>query len=206
MTTRIMLLRHAESADPTVFHGSESDIDLSERGYRQAEAIAEELRGFEPAVVVSSGMIRAHRTAAAIARICRTPHEIETELHERRVGVLSRLPFDHGGIWSETARRWSAGETSYAHEGAESFDEVRDRALPAWERIVTRHAGRRIAIVSHGVVCKVLLASLIPDVTWATGGSIKNVALNEVSQSPGGAWQLHRLNWRPENFTARGLG
>jgi 2,3-bisphosphoglycerate-dependent phosphoglycerate mutase len=205
MTTRIMLLRHAESADPTVFHGSESDIDLSERGYRQAEAIAEELRGFEPVVVVSSAMIRAHRTAAAIARICRLPHEIETDLHERRVGVLSRLPFDHGGIWPETARRWSAGETSYAHEGAESFDEVRDRALPAWKRIVARHAGRRIAIVSHGVVCKVLLASLLPDVTWATGGSIKNVALNEVSLEADGFWHLHRLNWRPENFTARGL-
>jgi 2,3-bisphosphoglycerate-dependent phosphoglycerate mutase len=206
MTTRIVLLRHAESADPTVFHGSESDTDLSERGYRQAEAIAEELRGFEPAAVVSSGMIRAHRTAAAIARACRAPHEIETDLHERGVGILSRKPFDHGGIWSETARRWSAGETSYAHEGAESFDQVRDRALPAWERIVRRHAGCRIAVVAHGVVCKVLLASLIPDFTWATGGSIKNVALNEVSLEAEGVWRLHRLNWRPENFTSRGLG
>jgi probable phosphoglycerate mutase len=206
MTTRIMLLRHAESADPSVFHGSESDIDLSERGVRQAEAIAEELRGFEPAVVVSSAMIRARKTAAAIARICRTPHEVEAELHERRVGVLSGLPFDHLGIWSETARRWAAGETAYAHEGAESFDEVRNRTMPAWERIVARHAGRRIAIVTHGVVCKVLLASLLADVTWATGGSIKNVALSEVSQLSDGTWQLHRLNWRPENFAARGLG
>ena len=206
MTTRIMLLRHAESADPSVFHGSESDVDLSDKGLRQADAIAEELLGFEPAVVVSSAMIRAHRTAAAIARICRTPHEIETELHERAVGVLSGLPFNHGGIWSETSRRWAAGETTYAHEGAESFDAVRDRALPAWQRVVARHPGRRIAIVTHGVVCKVLLASLVPDVTWATGGSIKNVALSEVSHEENGVWRLHRLNWRPENFTARGLG
>jgi 2,3-bisphosphoglycerate-dependent phosphoglycerate mutase len=206
MTTRIILLRHAESADPSVFHGSESDIDLSERGVRQAEAIAEELRGFEPAVVVSSAMIRAHKTAAAIARICRAPHEIEADLHERRVGVLSGLPFDHGGIWSETSRRWAAGETAYAHAGAESYDEVRDRTLPAWRRVVARHSGKRIAIVSHGVVCKVLIASLIPHVNWVTGGSIKNVALNEVSYEPDGVWRLHRLNWRPENFTARGLG
>ena len=206
MTTRIMLLRHAESADPSVFHGSESDIDLSERGVRQAEAIAEELRGFEPAVVVSSAMIRARKTAAAIARICFAPHEIEAELHERRVGVLSGLPYNHGGIWSETSRRWAAGETAYSHEGAESFDEVRDRTLPAWERIVARHSGRRIAIVTHGVVCKVLLTSLLADVPWAIDGSIKNVALNEVSQSPDGIWKLHRLNWRPENFAARGLG
>src|SRR5262249_13335279 len=123
MTTRIMLLRHAESADPSVFHGSESDVDLSAKGIRQADAIAEELRGFEPAGVVSRGMTRAKKTAAAIARVCRTPHEIETELHERRVGVLSQLPFNHLGIWPETSRRWAAGETSYAHEGAESFDE-----------------------------------------------------------------------------------
>src|SRR5262249_16871852 len=115
------------------------------------------------------------------------------------VGVLSGLPFNHEGIWSDTSRRWAAGETHYAHEGAESFDDVRDRTLPAWERIVERHRGRRIAIVTHGVVCKVLLASPIPGMNWGPGGSIKNVALNELSLT-NGRWQLHRMNWLPESW------
>lgn len=32
MPTRIWLLRHAETALPTVFHGAESDVGLSRRG------------------------------------------------------------------------------------------------------------------------------------------------------------------------------
>ena len=34
MSTHVYLLRHAETAAPKVFHGFESDIDLSERGLR----------------------------------------------------------------------------------------------------------------------------------------------------------------------------
>ena len=64
MPTRVFLLRHAESADPTVFHGYESDVDLGERGVRQAQAIAAELAAEKPDIVVSSAMRRAQRTAA----------------------------------------------------------------------------------------------------------------------------------------------
>ena len=35
MSTHVFLLRHAETAAPTVFHGYESDVDLSERDVRQ---------------------------------------------------------------------------------------------------------------------------------------------------------------------------
>ena len=38
--TRVYLLRHAETAQPDVFHGYESNVDLGPRGVRQAEALA----------------------------------------------------------------------------------------------------------------------------------------------------------------------
>ena len=40
MPTRVLLLRHGETTDPLVFHGAESDVGLSGRGRRQAEAAA----------------------------------------------------------------------------------------------------------------------------------------------------------------------
>src|SRR5437016_3429128 len=52
MPTRVLLLRHAETADPTIFHGAESDVGLSERGRRQADELAG--RTF---VVVAHGMV-----------------------------------------------------------------------------------------------------------------------------------------------------
>jgi probable phosphoglycerate mutase len=199
MTTRIFLLRHAESANPNVFHGAESDTDLSARGVRQADLIAYELTAHEPQVVISSAMRRAHRTAESIARVCRTPHLVEPLLHERRVGILSGQSFDYEGIWAETARRWTAGETSYAHDGAESFDEIHDRVMPIWRRIVTEQKGERVVVVAHGVVCKTILVTLFPTHTWQTIGTIHNAAITELSLT-NEKWELHRLSWQPPAF------
>lgn len=192
MTTRIFLLRHAESAIPNVFHGAESDVDLSPRGERQAEAVAQALAAFGPVRVVSSAMRRAVRTAEATARVCGIPHEQEPSLHERRVGVLSGKPFDYEGLWEETRRRWNAGETSYAHAGAESFDAIRDRVLPAWRRIAERR--ETVAVVAHGVVVKVLIATLFPEMRWDAIGAIPNVSVTELAHD-GARWSLARLAW-----------
>src|SRR5207302_507330 len=101
--------------------------------------------------VVSSAMIRAHDTASPIAAVCGVSHHVELQLHERKVGPLSRKPraeADH--IWDDTITRWLRGETAYAFPGMESFDELRDRTLPAFNRVVSSHPGGRIVVVCHG--------------------------------------------------------
>src|SRR5271154_633843 len=92
MPTRVLLLRHAESADPSVFHGAESDIGLSARGRRQATAVARVLTELHPDHVVSSAMTRALETARPIAAACGVKVRVEPDLHERRVGSLSGTP------------------------------------------------------------------------------------------------------------------
>jgi hypothetical protein len=49
--TRVLLLRHAETAAPDRFHGAESDIPLGENGRRQAEAAAQGLSQAKPDVL-----------------------------------------------------------------------------------------------------------------------------------------------------------
>src|SRR5437764_2917466 len=66
MPTTVFLLRHAESANPLVFHGAESDVGLSARGRRQAEALAPLLAALSPHAIVSSAMRRAVDTATPI--------------------------------------------------------------------------------------------------------------------------------------------
>jgi probable phosphoglycerate mutase len=193
---RIFLLRHAESADPTVFHGAESDVGLSPAGERQAAAIAGVLAGHGLDAVVSSAMRRAALTARPIAAAAGVPHLLEPLLHERRVGILGGKPFGAGGIWADTQRRWSRGEADYAHEGAESWIALRDRIVPAWEQIVAAHAGKTVAVVAHGIVCKVVLLHLFPHFTWETIGSTRNVALNELQHADAG-WTLVRRDELP---------
>lgn len=205
MPTRVLLLRHAESANPLIFHGAESDIGLSERGQRQAQAIAPVLAAEGPSLVVSSAMRRARETAAPIVAACGVPLRIEAELHERRVGALGGTPTQRReGVWPDTLRRWMAGDTAYAPPGAESFDDIRRRVLPAWQHVTTECAGQTIVMVAHGVVCKVLLFSLLPEYTiadWNKIGPIHNVAISEFIHE-GERWRAARVNELPAGLAS----
>jgi probable phosphoglycerate mutase len=192
----VWIARHAETAAPTVFHGAESDVELGEHGKRQAAAAAGWFAGLGLTAVASSAMARARDTAAPIAAACRVPHEIEPRLHERRVGPLSRKPraeADH--IWDTTIDRWLAGDTAYAYPGMESFDELRDRVLPAFRRVVARHPDGRVLVVCHGVVKKTLLLSLLRDrgpADWVAIGKIPNLATTRLVPD-GEKWRATEL-------------
>lgn len=209
MPTRVYLLRHGESANPHVFHGAESDVALGERGIQQAQAIAQWLAPRRPAGVVASAMQRACQTATPIAQACGLPLHIEPALHERRVGDLSGLPFHaRDGLWPDTLRRWMAGDTSFAPDGAESFEDIRTRVMPIWQRLTTTFAERSLVIVAHGVVCKVLLLTLLPGYSvadWQRLGPIRNVAISELV-AEGESWQALMLNELPAPLQAQGLG
>jgi len=196
-STRVWLVRHAESADPSVFHGAESDVGLSPLGERQAAAAAGWFRALNPTAVVSSGMRRARDTAGPIAVRCGVPHLLEPGLHERRVGGLSGTTFSStSGPWAETVRRWSAGETAFTTPGAESFDDLAVRVLPAFERAAAARPGGRVVVVAHGVVCKVLLLSLLDGWgprRWGELGRVGNLAVSELFARPGGGWDSGKL-------------
>jgi broad specificity phosphatase PhoE len=200
MVTRVFLLRHAESANPNVFHGAESDVGLSERGRRQAEAIAPVLAAEKPDALISSAMRRAQETAAPIGVACGLTPYFEPNLHERRVGGLAGTPLGGDeGVWPETLRRWMAGETNYSPEAAESFDDIRDRVMPVWRGLTNDWSGRRVVMVAHGVVCKVVLLSILEGYSvadWQRLGSIPNVGITELLHV-GGRWQALRINEAP---------
>ena len=151
-------------------------------------------------MVVSSAMQRALETATPIARSCGLPVRIEAELHERRIRALSGTPTQRPeGVWPDTLRRWMAGETAFAPPGAESFDDIRRRVLPVWERMTTECAGQTIVIVAHGVVCKVLLCTLLPGYSvadWQRIGPIHNVAISELLREAE-QWRAVRINDLP---------
>jgi broad specificity phosphatase PhoE len=196
MPTRVLLLRHAESARPDVFHGAESDVGLSERGRQQAEAVARQLAAYRPDAVISSAMRRARETALPIARACGLELRIEPALHERKVGALSGTP-TKGDVWPDTLRRWMAGDTGFAPDGAESFDAIGERVLPVWRRLAEEFRDRTLVVVAHGVVCKVLLLlNLLPGrsvADWKSLGPVPNLGLSELVHD-GGGWQAVRLN------------
>lgn len=198
--TRIYLLRHAETASPDVFHGAESDVELGERGFRQADDVAAYLVAKNITRIVSSGMKRALQTAAPIGQSCGLPIDVISAFHERKVGPLSGTPNQNpNGLWTQTLKQWLMGNTSFASENSESFDCMRNRLLPAWDAMIRQYPGERIAVVAHGMVIKVLLLSILPgwEVSqWEKFGPVPNVGVTELVRSEVG-WNAIRMNEIP---------
>jgi len=195
--TRVWLARHAETTTPTVFHGAESDIGLSELGERQAVAAAEWFQTLQPTRLISSNMLRARRTAAPIAQRTELPHIVESRFHERRIGDMSGQPFSTtDGFWPITVREWSSGNTAYTTPDAESFDELRERLVTAWNDTMAAHAGERIVIIAHGIVCKVLLLCLLKEFgpkRWVELGHVPNLAVSELAGHSETGWRSTQI-------------
>jgi len=201
-STRVLLLRHAETAAPDQFHGAESDIGLGPRGFEQASEAAPGIARARPSAVYSSNMLRARQTAEPIARACSLEVVAVSELHERRMGSLSGMPMAEGWpAYIAAMTRWKAGNLEAAHEGGESFAQIRDRVVPAMNALAHRHRGKTIVVVAHGVVIRVLLAC------WLDGGpgrfdefGIDFVAVNDLRYD-GQNWRASALNGVPESLS-----
>jgi broad specificity phosphatase PhoE len=203
---RVWLVRHAETETPTVFHGAESDVGLSELGRRQALELAGWFHPLAPTAVVSSAMRRARDTAVPIATACGVPALVEPDLHERKVGDLCGAAFSMvEGPWAETVHQWSLGNTAYTTPGAESFDQIAARVLAAWERVITAHPGGRPVVVAHGVVCKVILLAILDGWgpgRWVEFGRVANAAVTELVPAGPAGWTASRRLVVPEPVAA----
>ncbi len=196
--TRLLLLRHAETAAPGQFHGAESDIGLGPQGFEQAQSAAPGIALEQPAAVYSSGMLRARQTAEPIAEACGLEVVPIPTLHERRMGSLSGQPMADGwDAYAAAMTAWKAGDLNAAHAGGESFAQIRDRVMPTLEALASQHPGETIVVVAHGVVIRVILAC------WLDGGpsrfdeyGIGFVAVNDLIWD-GQAWRAERLNGLP---------
>jgi probable phosphoglycerate mutase len=181
----LLLIRHAEQATMQV-----RDAELSARGVRQAERLAERLAHLPLTAVVSSPMRRAFATASAVASVHGLPVETEADLEEVRINEATRtsryvqrasdarMEPDDG----DYARAAMAGVRVvpgivWGSDGGETGAELRARVMPAMERVVARHPGGVVACVAHGGVINAVLGEWTGQtrdmwfVPWHTGVS-----------------------------------
>ncbi len=148
----LILVRHGETALNAARVLQPADTPLSERGLRQAEAVAERLATLGIAGILSSDLPRTLQTAQALAR--RTGLAVETTelLRERDYGDLRGRPYDGLGFDPLTMED--------APPGGESATAFRARVEQAFALAVQRRAalGGTLAVVTHGLVLRAMLA------------------------------------------------
>ncbi|WP_336645451.1 histidine phosphatase family protein [Microbacterium sp. USHLN186] len=157
MVTLLTLVRHGQTdwnLDRRI-QGS-TDIPLNDTGRADARAAAGALAGVRYDAIYASPLVRAQETAQIIAA------ELGLDAPALTRGLREREFGDGEGMLVEDyLMQWTDWTTTVP--GAETLDEVRDRALDSLERIALasrrRSAPRAesIIVVSHGGVIRSLL-------------------------------------------------
>jgi len=162
--TTILLVRHGQTAwnREERFRG-QVDLPLDDWGLKQAEAVGGRVAsGWQPSAVYASSLQRTLQTAAAIARACGLRATIHDGLLDIDYGMFAGLtPGEAATQYPDLARAWQrAPHTVHFPEG-ESLADVRTRAESALTEIIANHADQTIVLVTHVVVCRLLLCSVL---------------------------------------------
>ncbi len=163
MTTRIYLIRHGAtilSAEDR-FAGA-TDVDLSDEGRHQAEALALRLSDDRIAAVYCSPLKRTVETATIVARpqgLTPIQRDGLREINHGRWESLRRS--DVEAQFPEEYAAWEEDPFIYAPLEGESGLSVMARALPVIREIVLRHTGQNVAVVSHKATIRLIISSLL---------------------------------------------
>ncbi|HJY25533.1 MAG TPA: bifunctional RNase H/acid phosphatase [Actinomycetes bacterium] len=163
--TTLVLLRHGETrlTAEKRFSGAGDNPGLSDRGQVQADLAAAHLArgGFSIDAVVTSPLRRSRETAAIVAAALGLDIDEDADLREADFGAWDGLTYLEVEERFPTELAAWLGSTSVAPPGGESFDAVARRVRAARDRIVTRHPGRTVLVVSHVTPIKLLVRSAL---------------------------------------------
>ena len=192
MTTRFIVVRHGETQwnVQTRIQG-QTDSDLTPAGIAQAEAIGKRLARERFDALIASDMGRAMRTAQSIAAHCGLEVVPEPRLRERSFGEGEGLTYAQvDARWPGVFSRASNTDPDAAIPGGETRRQFHERIRAAFEALARAHAGRRVAVVTHGGVLAVLyrIVHEIP-LAHAHKVAISNASYNAVAFD-GDAWAL----------------
>ena len=183
VTTEFLLIRHGETDmnREQRFQG-QIDVPLNVRGHLQAQRLAERLLGEPLDAFYCSDLTRARQTASpaeAQLRVAATPLPA---LREQGFGILEGLAFPEVvARYPEEFEAWRRHDPDYALPGGESVRAFHARVMDAVLDLAQRHAGQRLALVTHGGVLDMLwrTAQALP-LHGPRACAIPNAGLNRI--------------------------
>ncbi len=170
---KVILVRHGKTVwNAEGRYQGKMDIPLNEEGREQARKVGEALKDFPVKAVYSSPLSRCKDTASEIAK----HHGLEVQVKEGFKEI------DHGqweGMlaseveekYPELLKLWREKPSQVKMPEGESLKDVYDRAVKAFEEVVSKHSDEDlIVIVGHDATNKVLMCYLLGtdlDKFWA---------------------------------------
>jgi glucosyl-3-phosphoglycerate phosphatase len=196
---RLVLWRHGQTAwnAEQRFQGH-TDIGLDDVGRGQAERAARILAGVAPAIIVSSDLLRAVETAAALRAVTGVEVRTDERLRETYGGAWQGKTIDE--IRSTDAAAYDLWRADTAIDvragGGETRSELAERAVPAiMDALGLAPAGATVVVVSHGGTVRAALGTLLrlPMQNWSAIAGLANCCWSVLEEHDG---DPSRSGWR----------
>lgn len=188
MTTTLYMIRHCEAMGnkQRLFQGS-IDLDISEIGAKQLTFLRKRFSEIELDTVYSSPLIRAQKTAHAVADDKHLPIRLCDGLRELSGGVLEGRPFQEGfDTIPGLADIWNNHPQDFEPEGGEKMRDAYERIWNTVLGIAKENPGKRIAAATHGGALRCLICRLIKgnieelkSIPWSDNTAIAKIEFDE---------------------------
>ena len=161
--TRVILIRHGQTVwnEGDRFRG-QIDLDLDDVGLRQAEAIASHVKHWPVRRLFSSPLKRARQTAQAVADLMSLEAQQLDGFNDINYGQWQgHTPSEMVVEQPDLYRLWRTQPDQVTFPEGESLNQISTRSTSALEELLAKYPGETMAIVSHKVVCKLLLLHVL---------------------------------------------
>ncbi|MDH3833671.1 MAG: histidine phosphatase family protein [Nitrosopumilus sp.] len=161
---QIIFLRHGQAKNNTerILAGRTGGIPLTDTGIKQAEHTAQLLEHMNISAIYSSPIQRAKHTAEIVGKSNSLDITTDDRLIELDMGKFTGMPYDeifnsHGNVFM----KFYNGELEIAHNGVETFTEVKKRVLGIVEHVIEKHPNENVVLVTHMDPIKAMLSTIV---------------------------------------------
>lgn len=197
MANTIILWRHGQT-DWNVankFQGH-TDIPLNAVGEYQAKHAARLVVDMKPTAIISSDLVRAQKTAQALADLNGLTINIDARLRETNCGKWEGLTGEEiRAVDFAALKEWSLGGDNPAGGTGDRRSEVGARARAAIEDFLSGKDDETLIVATHGGTARAIIGSYLelPIPYWSKIGGLSNASWSVLSHSPKG-WLLTEHN------------
>ncbi len=160
----IIFLRHGQAKNNVekVLAGRTDGVSLTSKGIKQAQSIAKFLKPMKISAIYSSPIERASKTAEIVAKHNKIDFTTDERLIELDMGKFTGQRYDeifekHGNVFL----KFYEGQIEIAHNGVETFAEVKKRVLSMVDHLLKEHHDENVVLVTHMDPIKSMLATVM---------------------------------------------
>ena len=157
-------MRHGQATNNTerILAGRTPGVPLTKTGIKQAKNIAKYLKPLNISKIYTSPVERAQKTAEIVAKHNSVDYTIDNRLIEIDMGKFTGKPYDeiiasNGNVFL----KFYQGETEIAHNGVETFAEVKKRVLDIIDFVTKEHPNQNVLLVTHMDPIKAMLSTIL---------------------------------------------